>query len=88
MIHTPDKYWRTKNLYLAAFLFGRGAIIVGLELINGRTSYGFIDSLERQTWHDEFRSGTPMIDVRIYIRALQILQEKRYEAMMQQHGEN
>ncbi len=75
------------DLYLAAFLFGKGAIIVGIEAVEKKAIFTFINSLERQEWNNEFRSGTPMIDVRIYICALQILRQKRMDALIEQdHG--
>jgi hypothetical protein len=83
MNNSQNKYWKTVDLYLAAFLYGRGAIIVGIEAVERKATFSFIDSLDRQNWHEEFRSGTPMIDARIYICAIQTLRQKRLDALME-----
>lgn len=89
MSNSKHKYWKTTDLYLAAFLFGKGAIIVGIQASERKAIFTFIDSLDRQNWHDEFRSGTPMVDARIYICALQILRQKRFDALIEQsNGQN
>ena len=87
MNNQKNKYWKTTDLYLAAFLFGRGAIIVGVEAFETKAIFTFIDSLDRQNWNDEFRSGTHLIDARIYICAIQTLRQKRLDALIEQsHG--
>jgi len=88
MNKSHDRYWRTSDLFLAAYLFGRGAIIAGVQARDHRAVFAFIDSMERQNWHDEFRSGIPMIDARIYIFAMQILRRRRYDAVMESHGQD
>jgi len=87
MLKTKHEYWKTANLYLAAFLFSKNSIVVGIDATERRAIFSFLDSPERQTWQEEFESGTPMIDVRIYICALETLKQKRLDALMQSDGE-
>jgi hypothetical protein len=77
------RYWRTTDLYLAAFLFARGAIVVGIEADQEHAEFSFLDTSERQTWHDEYKSGNPMIDARIYAYAVSDLQIKGRHAIVQ-----
>jgi hypothetical protein len=88
MTHTNDKYWRTNDFYLAAYLFARGAVITGIHVNDGRAAFAFVDSVEMDDWYDEFRFGNPLIDARILICALSVLRKKKYEAFMRSHGTN
>jgi len=88
MNETKHKYWKTTDLYLAAFLFGKGAVIVGIDAVETRATFTFIDSLSRQSWQDEFRSGRPLIDARVYVIAINTLKHKALEALIQNNGEH
>ena len=81
-----NKYWKTRDLYLAAYLFARGAIIVGIQANESKIVFTFLDSLNRQNWMDEFRSGRPLIDARIYVCAIRTLKHKAIDVLMEDHG--
>ena len=83
MTDPSDKYWRTPDIYLAAFLYARGAIIVGVEKIEGKPMYSFVDSAERRLWHTEYHAGKPLVDVRIYVYALRDLLGKSRQSLRQ-----
>jgi hypothetical protein len=73
-----DQYWKTPDIYLAAFLYARGAVVVGMEMVDGKPIYSFLDSTDRRTWHTDYHTGTPTIDVRLYVYALRdLLQRSR-----------
>ncbi|MBI1974314.1 MAG: hypothetical protein HYS51_00420 [Candidatus Zambryskibacteria bacterium] len=82
-----DRYWKTRDLFLAAYLFARGATIVGIEANGHEVVFTFIDSLDRQNWHDEYLLlGKPLINVRVYISALETLRQKAIDVLMQSYG--
>jgi hypothetical protein len=86
MTHATDKYWRTSDFYLAAYLFAKGAVITGVRADDGRAAFAFLNSPEMDEWYDEFRFGKPLIDARILIWSISILRKKKYEAFMRSHG--
>ena len=81
MTDHSDKYWKTSDIYLAAFLYARGAIIVGVERIEGKSMYSFVDSEDRRLWHTEYHTGNPLVDVRIYVYALRDLFGKSRQSL-------
>ena len=87
MIHDNDKYFRTSDFYLAAYLFARGAIITGINVDTGRAVFAFLDSMELDDWYEEFRFGKPLIDARFLICSISVLQKKKYYAFMR-HGKH
>jgi hypothetical protein len=87
MTKSNDKYWRTTDLYLGAYLFARGAAIAGIEARDSGVAFTFIESWDRQNWNDEFCFGCPLIDARIYVTALRTLQDKS-DAVMERHGKD
>jgi hypothetical protein len=76
MKNAHDKYWKTTDLYLGAYLFARGAIIAGIEGTVTGIVFTFVECWDRQNWNDEFCFGWPLIDVRTYVSAIRTLQEK------------
>jgi hypothetical protein len=88
MTRLSTKYWRTREFYLAAYLFARGAIIVGIHPQNSGVVFTFLDSFDRQSWSDEFKSGKPLIDARTYACAILTLQQKGLDALLEFHGSN
>jgi len=88
MPENSNRYWKTGDWYLAAYLFARGAIVVGIEAKEGRPMFSFLDSLERQSLQQEYRAGKPMVDARIYVYALRDLREKGNHAVRQAHEAN
>jgi len=82
------KYFRTHDFYLAAYLFARGAVIVGIQMQNNGIVFTFLDSLDRQNWFDEYKRGKPFVDARIYACAIGILHEKEFDALLEFHGAN
>ena len=83
-----SRYWKTGDLYLAAYLFARSGIIVGIQADESKVVFTFLDSLKRQNLMDEFRSGKPLIDARIYTCAIRTLKHKAIDALMEDHGED
>ena len=88
MHNNTNRYWRTRDFYVAAYLFARGAVITGIFIENHRPVFSFLDSPDRGDWEDEFRFGKPMIDARVLISAILVLHRKKYDAFMRSHGED
>jgi hypothetical protein len=80
------KAWRTRDLYLASFLFARGIPIIGVYFSHGEIVFAFVDSAERENWCDQFSSGTPSVDARIYAVAVSALQQRATDALMNIHA--
>ena len=85
MNNDSSKYWKTPDIHLAAFLYARGAVIVGIEAVDRKPIYSFIDSADRQAWYSDYHTGSPFIDVRIYVYALRDLQQKSRRAILESH---
>jgi len=81
-----NRYWKTSDLYVAAFLYGKGASVVGIEAVESKATFTFLDSFDRYTWHYDFQSGKPLIDARIYALAIQTLKHKAMDALIENHG--
>jgi hypothetical protein len=81
-----NRYWNTNDLYIAAFLFGKGATIVGIEANDSKATFSFLDSFHRYNWHYEFTSGKPLIDARVYALAIQALKHKAMDALIENNG--
>lgn len=77
-----QRYWRTSDPYLAAFLFARGAIIVGIQACPGKMTFSFQDSGDRERWCDEYRARRASVNVRIYVAALEMLRRNAVEDLM------
>jgi hypothetical protein len=88
MRNRDSKYLRTRSLYLAAFLFAKGAELVGLgEFGDGRVTLSFVRSPESEIWACEFKSGrTVSVDARLYLHALKFLSRERQELLMRIHA--
>lgn len=81
-----NRYWRTDDLYLAAFLFAKGVILTGIDISKRRADFAFADSFQRELWHEEYEDGKPMINVHMFAAALETLRQKRIDARMQFDG--
>jgi hypothetical protein len=88
MIKQRERYWKTDDIYAAAYLFSRNCIIVGIEADGSRAVFSFVDSLELTGWLAELKSGRPTVDVRMYICALRILRAKALDTLMHSHEED
>ena len=82
-----SRYWTTKSLPLAAFLFGRGAILAGIHISQGEPVFAFVNTPDVQAWVGQFRSGPALIDARMYAHALSNLQEQTNDALMDSYGQ-
>lgn len=87
MKQSKDKYWKTTDLYLGAYLFARGSVIAGIEATDAGVAFTFVECFDRQNWHDEFCYGWPLIDARTYVTAIRTLEEKR-DAVMERYGKD
>jgi hypothetical protein len=76
------KYWKTGDVYLAAFLFARGVPVIGIAPYHRTIGFSFIDSRDRQTWYEEYKSGKPLVDARIYAVALSTLERHAARALL------
>ena len=81
-----NRYWKTNDLYVAAFLFGKGATIVGIGASESKATFSFLESFDRFNWHYEFKSGRPIIDARVYALCIQTLKHKAMDALIENHG--
>ena len=81
-----NKYFKTSNFYLAAFLFAKGLELVNIDRVSDskRKYFVFIDSPERElsSWIFDFgKEDDPkvMADARKMIAAIKTLKEKLYQ---------
>jgi len=88
MNKSKDKYWKTCDRYLAAYLFAKGAVMVGIEAHDTTVIFTFIDSLNRQPLVDDFSSGKSLINAKLYAAAVQHLDDKATDALMESYGRN
>jgi len=86
MNRTVSKYWKTRNLYLAAYIYARGEVIVGIEADEHRVVFTFLDSANLQSRHHEFRLGKPLVNARIYSCAISTLKNKAIDSLLECHG--
>jgi hypothetical protein len=80
------KYWKTTDLYLAAFLFAKGETIVGIEATTKSVVFTFLDPLTCGSFYLLFQAGGPLIDARIYACAIKTLKSKALDSLMECHG--
>ncbi|MDD5552072.1 MAG: DUF5659 domain-containing protein [Candidatus Pacebacteria bacterium] len=81
-----DKYFKTTNFYLAAFLFAKGLELVNIDKITDpkRARFVFIDSPEREIYLETFNFGKEnspeiMVDARKLITAIRAVKDKLYQ---------
>ena len=81
-----DKYFRTHNFYLAAFLFTQGMVLANVDRITDRSkaAFVFIDSPKREELAHHFNYSeegdeVAMVDARKLIYSIRSLKEKLYQ---------
>jgi len=81
-----NKYFKTSNFYLAAFLFAKGLELVNIDRVSDskRKYFVFIDSPERELYSGIFDFGKEddprvMVDSRKMVVAVKTLKEKLYQ---------
>lgn len=80
-----DKYFRTTNFYIAAFLFAKDLELVNIDRTNPqKCNFVFIDTPEREELLGVFNFGKEnhteaMVDARKMIFAVKTLKEKLYQ---------
>lgn len=86
MITHTNKHWKTDDLYLAAFLFAKGTILTGVDVTKRRADFAFADSFQRELWHEEYEDSKPMVNVHMFVAALETLRRKRLDTRIQFDG--
>lgn len=78
-----NRYFRTKNFYLACFLFSRGMELAGINEIKGlkQKEFVFRDTPLREKWVNDYNfaqidSPGLILDVRKFIYAIKMLKER------------
>ena len=81
-----DKYFRTHNFYLAAFLFTQGMVLANVDRITdrNRASFVFIDNPDREILihafnYSEEGNETTLVDARKLVYSIRALKEKLYQ---------
>lgn len=80
-----DRYFRTSNLYAAAFLFAKGLSLVNIDKTSPRKAqFVFEDSPERELLIQQYNfaprdSKDCLVDARQFIFALKTLKERLYQ---------
>jgi hypothetical protein len=85
MNRESNQYWKTADLHLAAFLFAKGGVIVGVDAHRGPPIFAFLNTPELEGLQADYKTGSPFIDVRIYVYALKSLQDKGRKARTESH---
>jgi hypothetical protein len=80
------RYWKTRDIYLAAYLFTNGATIVGIEADEKKAVFSFLDSFDRENWTEKFHCGDAPVDAQTYVCALKTLKQKAIDALMESNG--
>jgi Domain of unknown function (DUF5659) len=80
------QYSKTRDLHLAAYLFARGATIVGVQADERKAVFTFLSSLDLKNWIDEFRSGKAPIDACVFVLSIKTLKHKALDVLMECHG--
>lgn len=85
MDKTKDKYFRTTNLYAAAFLFAKDHILANIDRVTSKQSiFVFEDTPEREYLLQQYNfapenAPSCLIDSRKFIIALKTLKERLYQ---------
>jgi hypothetical protein len=82
-----DRYFRTKNFYLASFLYAKGAVLTNIDRITDpkRAEFVFAESPSIFVWLEVFNFGKEnnpeaLIDGRKLIQAIKELKDKLYSS--------
>ncbi len=82
---SDDRYFKTSNFYVAAFLFTKGLELVNIDRTDSRRSeFVFLDTPERERLLQNFNyssedSPESMVDVRKFVMAIKQLKDKLYQ---------
>ncbi|OGM29421.1 hypothetical protein A2801_02275 [Candidatus Woesebacteria bacterium RIFCSPHIGHO2_01_FULL_41_10] len=80
-----NRYFRTSNLYAAAFLFAKGLALVNIDkLTSTKSQFVFEDTPEREYLLQQYNFAPEnsldcSVDVRKFIFALKTLKERLYQ---------
>ncbi len=81
-----NKYFRTKNFYVASFLYTKGATLVNIDKITDsqRAYFVFAESPDIPMWLESFNFGKEneeevLVDARKLIQAIKELKDKFYQ---------
>jgi hypothetical protein len=78
-------YFRTKNFYLASFLYAKGAVLVSIDRTEPKkVLFVFIESPDILAWLEAFNFGKEnnpevLVDGRKLIQAIKELKDKLYQ---------
>jgi hypothetical protein len=82
-----DKNIKTDSFYMAAYIFAKGAELSGIEIVDEKVTFSFVDSPTCSLWVYEFTQGPEaFVDARLYLNALKILSTRRQELIMKSHA--
>ncbi len=82
-----SRYWTTGLLYVASFVFAKGAELVDVRAAHGNVVFVFARTFACQAAIAEFERGKPLIDARLYAYALGQLQQQAEDALLECHGQ-
>jgi hypothetical protein len=85
---STTKYWKTREIFIAAYLFARQGILVGIHPDENGVTFVFLDTIDRFNCIEEFRFGKPVICPRVYACAIRTLENKRLDALMEYHAQD
>lgn len=80
-----DRYFRTSNLYAAAFLFVKGLVLVNIDKVtSSKSQFVFEETPEREHLLQQYNFAPEnaldcSVDVRKFIFALKTLKERLYQ---------
>lgn len=81
-----DKYFRTNNFYLAAFLFTQGMVLANIDRITDKSKAAFVfvdeprrEELTRYFNYSEEGDKATMVDARKLIYSIRALKDKLYQ---------
>ena len=84
---TNSRYWTTKSLSLAAYLFTKGDTIAGVHTSEDAPLFVFVNTAELHAHISEHKIGPALVDARLYDYAFRQLQGQAADALMETYGE-
>ena len=85
---TDDRYYKTNDRHLAAYLFSTGASLAGVQASDSEVVFSFLASLDLYHRVNIFESGkNAFVDVRLYAQSLDKLDDEVREQLMESHAQ-
>jgi len=73
------RYFRSSDFYLVAFLFAKGAVLVGIDKTNPkRAIFAFEKSAEMEQEADDYLNNRASVNPKVFMYAIKELKQKLY----------